>query len=298
MVALGLVAGETAGAQSGTGIELLSGVGYSSQSEGASVLVGAELKAFAREGSFFQGLQEAKVGLHLSDEIAIATQDHTLTVGVDGEWSRTQGPFSFSMGGHAFFRQQGDMAARTVGIVGTGAAGRIYGRLRADYVEGSLGTFPWVQQDLEGLSEPDSGSPLYRAQVSVMASVIPQYRLNWSQEVKWRRFVDEPSGVMSVTTGPQFDVGSGTLGAQGGIIFGRDGVEPVWQIRYEHRPFRSNVDFQFTAATRSLDGDRPVVYGWLGVDGEGFGFGAAIHLQEDAKGRLSPAVYFSIHPKF
>lgn len=289
----------SAEARSGTGVELFSGVGYKSNSEGPTLLLGAELLTFNREGNFFSGLEETKIGLHLSDVLSLdSNQQSTFTVGVDGQWTRLKGPTSFSLGGRAFYRWQGSRSARTVSVMGTGASGRIHGRIRADYVESSLGTFPWFQQDLEGFSETAGDGPFYRAQLGVTASVIPAYRLNWSQEVKWRRPVSEGPRVMSVTTGPQFDVGSGTLGAQGGVLFDNGGVAPIWQIRYEHRPFQSNVDFQLTMATRSLDGDEPVVYGWIGVVGQRVDFGAAIHFEKSSHGTLEPAIYFSVHPKF
>src|SRR5690625_3353596 len=85
----------------GTGVDLLSGLGYSSATEGRSLLLGAEFGTFNREGSFFSGLEETKVGLHLSDVVALGSQNSTFTVGVDGEWTRMQGPLSFSLGGQA-----------------------------------------------------------------------------------------------------------------------------------------------------------------------------------------------------
>lgn len=287
-----------AAARSGTGIELLSGVGYKNASEGPSFLLGAELSAYVNQGSFFSELQETRVGMHISDVFTVEANENTFTLGVDSEWTRTQGPISFSLGGHVFYRSRGTTTARTAGLFGTGATGRIHGRFRTDYVENALGAFPWFQKDLEGLSEMVGDTPFYRGQVSVSASIIPAYRLNWSQEIKWRRPVSGTRGVMSVTTGPQFNVGPGTIGVQGGIIFDNSGVEPVWQIRYELRPFQSNIDLQLTAATRSLDGENQVLYGWLGIDGERMDVGAAIRFEETDVGRLSPTLYFSLHPKF
>lgn len=291
-------AGAAAQVRSGTEFELLSGVGYQSNGSGPSVLLGVQISAYSRQGSFFAGLQENRVGLHFSDVVTGDAAPNTLTVGADASWTRTQGPFSFSLGGQAFLRQKGEAIARTAGIAGTGVTGRIVARFRADYVEGSLGTFPWFQQDLEGLSQSAGDAPFYRVQASVAASILPAYGLNWSQEARWRGPAGGGDGVLSVTTGPQLNVGGGTFGIQGGILFDGLGVQPVWQLRYELRPLASNVDLQVTAATRSLDGDGPVLYGWLGIEGERLGFGAAVHFERTEAGNLSPAVYISVLPKF
>ncbi len=285
-------------ARSATGFELLSGLGYKNASEGPSLLLGAELSAYVNQGSFFSNLQETRIGMHVSDVYAFASKENTFTLGVDSEWTSTQGPVSFSLGGQLFYRSRGATRARTAGIFGAGAVGRIHGRFRADYVENAVGTFPWFQKDLEGLSETVGDTPFYRGQLSVSAAIVPAYRLNWTQEIKWRRPVSGSRSVMSVTTGPQFNVGLGTIGVQGGILFDTAGLEPVWQLRYETRPFQSNVDLQITAATRSLDGDTPVLYGWLGVEGRTMDVGAAIRFEESAPGALSPALYFSLQPKF
>lgn len=280
-----------------TGIELLSGVGYRNALEGPSVLIGAEIYTTTREGTLFSGIEETRLGAHLSDVLAIGGSGNTLTLGFDGEWLRRQGPFAVSLGGQAYYRRHGKDSARTVGMMAEGTTGRIIGRFRLDYVEKALATFPWFQKDLDGLSEAAGDVPFFRANLSVSASIIPAYRINWSQDVKWRRPVGGPSGTVSVTTGPELSVGDGRFAAQGGIVFDPVGIQPIWQVRYQLFSFTSGVDLQIVAATRSLDQDRPLVYGWLGVDGKRLGWGAAVRLEESGTGALNSSIFFSLHPK-
>lgn len=293
LVCILLVAAPQAAAN---GLELLSGVGYTSkEANGPSLLLGAELTAYERQGSVFTGMQETRVGLHASDVIAVDGSPGTFTLGLEGEWIRTQGPTRLTLFGQLFTRHRGDEAARTVSLGGSGAAGRVRGQFRLDYVESSLATFPWFQKDLDGVV---SEEPFYRISAGVSASVLPAYGLNWSQDLRWRRAVDSSVSHLGVTTGPEVLWGPGNLAVQGGILFAPQGIKPLAQVRYIIRPNDSGLEFELTAATHSLDGDGPVLYGWFGLDGEELGIGAAVRFEEGPHGELAPAVYFSLHPKF
>lgn len=278
------------------GIELLSGVGYTSkEANGPSLLLGAELTAYDRQGSVFTGMQETRVGLHASDVIAVDGSPGTFTLGLEGEWIRTQGPTRLALFGQLFTRHRGEEAARTLSLGGSGASGRVRGEVRLDYIESSLATFPWFQKDLDGVVAEE---PFYRISAGLSASVLPAYGLNWSQDMRWRREVDSSVSRLGVTTGPEVLWGPGNLAIQGGVLFAPLGVKPMAQVRYTIRPNDSGLEFEVTAATHSLDGDGPVLYGWFGLDGEELGIGAAVRLEEGPKGEVEPAVYLSLHPKF
>lgn len=278
------------------GLELLSGVGYTSKGgNGPSLLLGAEITAYERLGSVFTGMQETRVGLHASDVIAVDGSPGTFTLGLEGEWTRTQGPTRLSLFGQLFTRHRGDEAARTLSVGGTGAAGRVTGKFRLDYVENALATFPWFQKDLDGVVAEE---PFYRISAGVSASVLPAYGLNWSQDMRWRREVDSSVSRLGLTTGPEVVLGPGNLAVQGGVLFAPEGIKPLAQVRYLIRPNNAGLEFELTAATHSLDNSGPVLHGWFGLDGEELGIGAAIRLEEGSQGELAPAIYFSLHPKF
>lgn len=280
----------------GNEVELLSGVGYTSkEANGPSLLLGAELTAYERQGSLFTGINEARVGLHASDEIAVDGSPGTLTLGLEGEWIRTQGPTSLIFFGKVLTRHRGDEAARTLSLGGGGAAGRVSGQVRVDYVESSLSTFPWFQRDLDVVVAEE---PFYRISAGVSAAVLPDYGLKWSQDLRWRRGVDSSVSRLGLTTGPEMLLGPGNLAVQGGLLFAPQGIKPLAQVRYLIRPNVAGFEFELTAATHSLDKDGPVLYGWFGVDGEDLGIGAALRLEEGSQGGVAPAVYFSLHPKF
>ena len=281
----------------GAHFELLSGVGYSSSTDGPTLLLGAEVTSTRRVGNFFTGIQETSLGVHFSDVYAVEAQDNTLTFGVEGAWSRYRGPLSLAMKGQAFLRQRDGVIARTAGVSGTGIFGRISGQFSLDYVESDQAAFPWFQKDLDGLLNKGEVAPFYRAHLGVSASILPNSPLRWSQDVKWRRPVEE-DGSFSVTTGPEYSFGASSIAAQGGLLFTTEGIEPLWQIRYQLLDSRSPVEFQLTIATQSLHGRGPTVYGWLGYAGESFGLGAALQIEQSPEGDLAPAIYFSFHPKF
>src|SRR5690606_37750763 len=114
----------------------------------------------------------------------------------------------------------------------------------------------------------------------------------------WRRGVDSSVSRLGLTTGPEVLLGPGNLAVQGGVLFAPHGIKPLAQVRYLFRPNLAGLEFELTAATHSLDDDGPVLYGWLGLDGEDVGIGAALRLEEGQHGSVAPAVYFSLHPKF
>lgn len=279
-------------------VQLVSGVGYGSESDGPSLLLGANWTAFERQGSFFSGLQETSIGLHLSDVFHVDSGRHVVTLGVETGWSRYQGPVALSMDGHVLFRYNAGDWARTAGVGGSGMFGGVRGSFRFDYVEGALATFPWLQKDLEGMGSGADDSPFYRAHIGVSASVWSRYNLRWSQDVRWHRPVDSDQATYTVTTGPEMHLGPGLLAFQGGIHFGEEGIRPMGQVRYQIPGQDKGLDFEVTAATLSLEGGGPVVYGWLGYDNESMRIGAALRLEEHDSGDLNPALYFSIQPKF
>jgi len=272
-------------------------VGYSNSTEGPTLLLGAEVSSRARQGNFFTGFQETSLGVHVSDVFAVESHANTVTLGVEGSWSRYQGPLSMSVKGQAFVRHRGDAVARAAGISGVGVFGRTSGQFSLDYVESDQAAFPWFQKDLDGLLSRGDSQPFYRAHAGVSASILPNSPLRWSQDVKWLRPIDE-RGTFSVTTGPEYAFGTSAVAAQAGILFTDEGIEPLWQVRYQLLDSRSPVEFQVTAATQSLDGRGPTVYGWFGYSGEKFGFGAALQFEKAQDGSLNPSVYFSFHPKF
>lgn len=281
-----------------TGVELLSGVGYHSTGTGPSFLLGAELATTSRTGNFFSGYQESRLALHLSDVFSFDGSASTYTVGVEGTWERRQGPVQLATEANLHFRYGASGWARSFGLGGGGATGRVRGAFRLDYVESVDSVFPWFQKDLNGVAPQGEDKPFYRATANLSALILPAYNLTWSQEIRWRRAVDDRSGNLAMTTGPEFLVGVGRLAAQAGIMLSPDGIKPMGQIRYDLREPTSRVNFQVTAATASLESDGPVVYGWLDFESEGLGFATAVRLERSASGSLSPAVYFSIQPKF
>lgn len=285
-----------AGAQAG--IELLSGVGYHSTGAGPSFLLGAELATTSRTGNFFSGYQESRLALHLSDVFSLDGSASTYTVGVEGTWQRRQGAVQLATEANVHFRYGASGWARSAGIGGGGATGRIRGSFRVDYVENADWVFPWFQKDLNGVAPRGEDKPFYRATANLSALVLPAYNLTWSQEIRWRRPVDERSGNLAMATGPEFRVGIGRLSTQAGVLLSPDGIKPIGQIRYDLREATSRINFQVTAATASLESDGPVVYGWLDFESEGLGFATAVRLEQSESGSLSPAVYFSIQPKF
>src|SRR5690606_35832771 len=117
--------------------------------EGPSFLLGAELTSVTRQGSLFTGLQETRIGLHLSDVVTVDRDDATVTVGAEGAWQRQQGPLTFRLEGQAFYRQRGEEWARTTSVAAGGELGRVLGSFRFDYIENNLAAFPWYQKDLE-----------------------------------------------------------------------------------------------------------------------------------------------------
>lgn len=277
-------------------VELLSGVGYTSkEANGPSLLLGAELTAYERQGSLFTGIRETRVGLHASDEIAVDGSPGTFTLGLEGEWVRRQGPTSLVFFGKVLTRHRGDEAARTLSLGGGGAAGRVSGEVRLDYVERSLTTFPWFQRDLDVVV---AEVPFYRISAGVSAAVLPDYGLKWSQDMRWRREIDSSVSRLGLTTGPEVLLGPGNLAVQGGFLFAPQGIKPLAQVRYLVRPNVTGFEFELTAATHSLDSDGPVLFGWFGLDGEDLGIGAALRLEEGHQGGVAPAIYFSLHPKF
>jgi|GEM_PF-3317463 len=279
------------------GVEFLTGVGYSSVSEGPTVLVGAELASRSTEGNFFAGFQETSVGFHISNVLAVQSQSNTVTYGIEGSWTRFRGPISIRVSGQAFARQLGTHTARVAGVTGTGSFGRIQARFGVDYVEGGQAAFPWFQKDLDGLLQQGGDVPFYRAHAGISASLLPASRLRWSQDVKWLRPAGEP-GILGVSTGPELALGTSAVQAQAGIIFTEEGIEPLWQLRYQLLDSQSPVEFQLTVATQSLERLGPTVYGWLGYTGQSVGFGVALKVEQDESGAFKPSVYISFHPKF
>lgn len=279
-------------------ISLLSGIGLGSNSESAKFLLGAELTSFKRQGTLFTGFQESKVGLHVSDAFSLDGTGQAMTTGIEGSFRRSQGPVYFTLEGNLYFRRFGNQWVKSTAIGGSGATGRVSGSFRVDYIESARATFPWFQKDLNGIAPQNGDKPFFRAHVNVSARVIDRYNLHWSQDLGWRRAVDSDSGTLTLTTGPEFTIGSGRLAAQGGMLFGTDGIRPMGLVRYIYRPMGSKVELEVTAATDSLERLGPLVYGWLGYVGDGFDYAVALRLEESETGKLNPAVYFSIQPKF
>lgn len=280
-----------------TGVELLSGFGYGNSTESIQMLIGAEVVAHAREGTFFTGIQESHLGLHLSDTISLDGSDHALTVGVEGSVRRSKGPFQYLLEGNMYFKRFEDEWTKSSGFGGIGVTGRVMGSFRFDYVESAKSGFPWFQKDLHGIAPDHGDEPFYRAHIGVSAMISSSNRLSWSQDVRWRQPIGAKSN-LTVTTGPEFVVGQGRIAVQGGMLIRSDGIEPIALVRYDHRPIDSNVEFQITAATNSLEGQGPLVYGWLGVDGYDAGYAIGVRLQRTDADKLDPTVYFSIKPKF
>lgn len=281
-----------------TGIQLLSGVGYRSQGDAPSFLLGAELVTTTRTGSFFTGYQESVVALHLSDDFSLDGGASTYTLGIEGAWQRRQGAVQLGTEANIHLRYSGSGWAKTAGVGGRGATGRVAGGFRLDYVEGAYTSFPWFQKDLNGLGPGAGDKPFYRATASLSALVLPAYNLRWSQDIRWRKPLEAGGGTLGMATGPEIQLGAGRLATQAGILLGTDGVRPLGQIRYDLSDPASRVNFQLTAATASLESDGPVLYGWLDFQSEGWGFATAVRLEQSEDGRLSPTVYFSIQPKF
>lgn len=281
-----------------SGIQLLSGVGYRSQGDAPSFLLGAELVSSKRTGSFFTGYQETMVALHLSDDFSLDGGVNTYTLGLEGAWQRRQGALLLGTEANVHFRYGEAGWAKTAGIGGRGATGRIAGGFRIDYVEGAHSSFPWFQKDLEGVAPGANDKPFYRATASMSALVLPSYNLRWSQDIRWRKPLEKGSGTLGMATGPEIQLGAGRLATQAGILLGTDGIRPLGQIRYDLSDPESRINFQLTAATASLESEGPVLYGWLDFQSERWGFATAVRLEQSDEGTLSPTVYFSIQPKF
>lgn len=289
----------TSSALANGGFSLLSGIGYSNSSESPKLLIGAELSSYTRHGSIFTGIHESTLGFHVSDALSLDGSEHSLTTGIEGTFRRSQGPFHLLLQGDIFFRQSGDRWVRSSGLGGSGMTGRVRGDFRVDYIESARATFPWFQKDLNGVAPQNGDQPFYRAHIGVSAMLLPRFNLSWSQDVRWRRNVDSDAGRLVVTTGPEFVFDSGRLALQGGMVFAEDGIiKPTGMIRYQFKPVDSKYDLQVTAATDSLEGMGPLLYGWLGYEGDSMDYGVAMRLEETSSGTLNPTVYFSIHPKF
>jgi len=296
---LGAFSCHPVGAQSGTSIQLLSGVGYHSTGDSPSVLVGAEYVSTTRTGSFFSGIQETRVAFHLSDVVSLgAGGESTYTVGVEGSWQRRQGVVQLGAEASLHYRYGGAGWARIAGVGARGVTGRVQGMLRLDYVENAYSTFPWFQRDLNGVAPRDGEDSFYRATASVSALVLPASNLTWSQEIRWRRPATEGGGNLGMATGPEFRLGDGRLATQAGILLRPDGAMPLGQIRYELQDREGRYSLFLAAATASVEGDGPVLYGWWETESEGIGLAAAVRLERSHEGELNPAIYFSIQPKF
>lgn len=280
------------------GIQLLSGVGYHNNGSNPSFLLGAELISTSRTGSFFTGYQETTLALHLSDVFSIDGDFSTYTVGLEGAWQRRQGAMRLVTEADLHFRYGKSGWARSAGVGGSGATGRVAGAFRFDYIESAYSAFPWFQKDLNGVAPGNGDKPFYRVTASLSALVLPAYNLRWSQDIRWRRPVDNGGGTLGMTTGPEFYLGAGRLSTQAGVLLSSEGIRPLGQIRYDLRDSEGRINFQLTGATASMEGDGPVLYGWLDFQGDGLGFATAVRLERSETGKLSPAVYFSIQPRF
>lgn len=280
------------------GIQLLSGVGYHSNGQSPSVLIGAEYVATSRTGSFFTGLEETRLALHLSDVISVDAGSGTYTVGVEGGWSRRQGGVQLGAEASLHYRHGDAGWARIAGIGARGVTGRVQGALRVDYVENAYSTFPWFLRDLNGVAPRDGEDSFYRATASLSALVLPAQHLTWSQEIRWRKPAAAGAGNLGMTTGPEFRLGNGKLATQAGILLKPGGIEPLGQVRYELQDPDGRYSLLLAAATASVEGDGPVLYGWWEMDGDGIGIATAVRLERSHDGELNPAVYFSIQPKF
>ena len=281
-----------------TGIQLLSGVGYHSTGSNPSFLLGAELVSTSRTGSFFSGYQETTMALHLSDVFSFDGDVSTYTLGVEGAWQRRQGAVQLVTEANLHYRYGKTGWARTAGIGGSGANGPSGRRLPLRLRRKCLFGIPLVSKDLNGVAPGNGDKPFYRATASLSALVLPTYNLRWSQDIRWRRPVEAGGGTLGMTTGPEFSLGTGRLATQAGILLSSSGIRPLGQIRYDLKDREGRINFQLTAATASMESDGPVVYGWLDFQGEGLGFATAVRLERSESGELSPAVYFSIQPKF
>lgn len=295
---LGLLSCEVGSAQTDANVQLLSGVGYHSSGDSPSVLVGAEYVSTTRTGSYLSGMQETRFALHLSDVVSLGTGSSTYTLGVEGSWQRRQGAVQLAAEASLHYRYGEAGWARVTGVGARGVTGRIQGALRLDYVENAFSTFPWFQRDLNGVAPRDGEDSFYRATASFSALVLPAYNLTWSQEIRWRKPTASSGGNLGMATGPEFRMGEGRLAAQAGILLRPEGVEPLGQIRYELQDRDGRYSFYLAAATASVEGDGPVLFGWWETENEGIGLAAAVRLERSREGDLNPAVYFSVQPKF
>lgn len=284
--------------QSHAGLQLLSGVGYHTNGRTPSVLIGLEYVATSREGSIFSGMDEKRIALHVSDVLSFDKTARTYTLGVEGAWHRRQGVFQLGAEGSLYLRRGAAGWARIAGFGARGVTGRVQGNLRLDYVENAFSTFPWFLKDLNGVAPRDGDDSFFRATVSVSALVLPAYNLIWSQEIRWRKPVSDRGGNLAMATGPEFWLGDGRLAAQAGVLLKPDGVRPLVQVRYELLNGEGRRNFYLAAASASVEGDGPVLYGWWETENEGIGLAAAVRLEGTTEGGLNPAVYFSIQPKF
>jgi hypothetical protein len=271
-------------------MELLTGLGYRDTLSTPFVRLGASIKAVGRNGD---------VGIHFSNVLCPQKGESTVTVGVEAGFMHVAPPATFfSLRASAFMRQRADITGRTISLEGKGNIGSFKGNFAIGYIERKVATFPWENEDaINGVLED---TPYYYIQLGTAAMVASQWGLRWSQDVTFRRHLDESSYRLGLVTGPQIALGPGYITLLGGVVLGANNIRPMGELRFAVvDPYEETTELRISVATTSLRRDVPVYQAMYSLNTTGGRFQALLRLEHPINGTATnPTIYLAIQPKF
>lgn len=271
-------------------MELLTGLGYRDTLSTPFVRIGASIKAVGSNGD---------IGIQFSNVLCPQKEESTVTVGIEAGLMHVSPPATFfTIRGSAYVRQRADVTGRTITLEGKGNVGSFKGNFAIGYIERKVATFPWENEDaINGVLED---KPYYYVQVGTAAMVASQWGLRWSQDVTFRRHINESGYRLGLVTGPQITLGPGNITILGGVVLGADNIRPMGELRFVVvDPYEETTELRISVATTSLGRDVPVYQAMYSLNTTGGRLQALLRLEHPVDGTATnPTIYLAIQPRF
>ncbi|HEX6970597.1 MAG TPA: hypothetical protein VF234_00045, partial [Limnochordia bacterium] len=236
---------------------------------------------------------ETALGFHVSNVVTPGTEEATILFGVDGEWSRLSLVSEYRVGGAALVQERGDEIARSVSLYGSGALGRVFGKVEASYADPGTTWFSWERPIGPQFVSLEGG---YRLEAGVIAKL--NDTLKWDQTLSWEGPGSSGGSALVATAGPRIKVGPGELAALAGLVIGSDSMEPLTQIEYALQPGRLGAAWSARLAAGLLRGETTFVEGAYTWEGRRFRLGAGLRYEYGEGSDPDPAVLISFQPQY